>query len=59
MQGAFLLGVVIVLLYLWSTVNILREYERGVVFRLGRLMPNASGPGVVFIPSGRFTKWCV
>ena len=44
-----LLAIVIVLLYLWSTVNILKEYERGVVFRLGRLMPNAMGPGVVFI----------
>jgi regulator of protease activity HflC (stomatin/prohibitin superfamily) len=43
------LGIIIVLLYLWSTVNILKEYERGVVFRLGRLMPNAMGPGVVFI----------
>lgn len=44
-----LFGVVVVLLYLASTVNILREYERGVVFRLGRLVPQAAGPGVVFI----------
>ena len=29
----------VVLLYLWTTINILNEYERGVVFRLGRLMP--------------------
>ncbi len=43
------LGIIVVLFYLWSTVNILKEYERGVVFRLGRLMPNAMGPGVVFI----------
>ncbi len=42
-------GVVIVILYLWSTVNILKEYERGVVFRLGRLLPNAMGPGLIFI----------
>lgn len=48
-MGLELLGIVIVVLYLLSTVNILKEYERGVVFRLGRLQPNASGPGVVFI----------
>jgi regulator of protease activity HflC (stomatin/prohibitin superfamily) len=44
-----LVGVIIVILYFRSTVNILKEYERGVVFRLGRLMPKAMGPGVVFI----------
>jgi len=44
-----IIGVGIVLVYLWSAVNILREYERGVVFRLGRLVPEAKGPGIVFI----------
>jgi regulator of protease activity HflC (stomatin/prohibitin superfamily) len=43
------LGLGIVLFYLLSTVNILKEYERGVVFRLGRLQQQASGPGVVFV----------
>src|SRR5262245_13671851 len=43
------LGLAIVLLYLLSTVNILKEYERGVIFRLGRLQPEAAGPGVVFV----------
>jgi regulator of protease activity HflC (stomatin/prohibitin superfamily) len=38
-----------VILYLLSTINILNEYERGVVFRLGRLLPNAMGPGLIFI----------
>jgi regulator of protease activity HflC (stomatin/prohibitin superfamily) len=42
-------GVVIIVLYFWSTVNILKEYERGVVFRLGRLVPKAMGPGLIFI----------
>ena len=42
-------GVIIVLLYLWSTISILREYERGVIFRLGRLVPNAAGPGLIFV----------
>jgi len=49
MGSTLLLGIAIVILYVWSTVNILKEYERGVVFRLGRLVPEASGPGVVFI----------
>ena len=49
MQSTLMFGIVIVVVYLLSTVNILREYERGVVFRLGRLVPNAMGPGVVFI----------
>jgi regulator of protease activity HflC (stomatin/prohibitin superfamily) len=46
---ALLFGVAILLLYLWSTINILRDYERGVVFRLGRLLPEAKGPGLIFV----------
>jgi regulator of protease activity HflC (stomatin/prohibitin superfamily) len=45
----YLFGIAIVLLYIWSTINILKEYERAVVFRLGRLIPDARGPGLVFI----------
>jgi len=30
-------------------IKVLREYERGVVFRLGRLFPEPKGPGVVFL----------
>jgi regulator of protease activity HflC (stomatin/prohibitin superfamily) len=44
-----LFGIVIILLYLWSTISVLREYERAVVFRLGRLVPEAMGPGLIFI----------
>jgi regulator of protease activity HflC (stomatin/prohibitin superfamily) len=44
-----LLGIVIIVLYLWSAINILKEYERGVIFRLGRLVPNAMGPGLIFV----------
>ena len=42
-------AIIIVVLYLLSTINILKEYERAVVFRLGRLAKDALGPGVVFI----------
>jgi regulator of protease activity HflC (stomatin/prohibitin superfamily) len=47
MLGFF--AVVVVLLYLLSTINILKEYERAVVFRLGRLLPEAMGPGLILI----------
>lgn len=47
--SALIIPVIVILLYLLSTVNILKEYERGVVFRLGRLVPKAMGPGLVFI----------
>jgi regulator of protease activity HflC (stomatin/prohibitin superfamily) len=49
MESTLLIGFLIVLFYVWSTINILREYERGVMFRLGRLAPNAAGPGLIFV----------
>ena len=44
-------GIVILFAFflLKSWINILREYERAVVFRLGRLDPTPRGPGLVFI----------
>jgi regulator of protease activity HflC (stomatin/prohibitin superfamily) len=48
-NGVWVIPVVIILLYFWSTVNILKEYERAVVFRLGRLLPEAMGPGLIFV----------
>jgi regulator of protease activity HflC (stomatin/prohibitin superfamily) len=43
--------VVIVLLFLYASVKVAREYERGVIFRLGRLLPNPKGPGLfILIP---------
>lgn len=48
-RAALLFGVAILLLYFWSTINILKEYERGVLFRLGRLVPVAAGPGLMFV----------
>ncbi len=44
-----LIVVVIVALYLISSVKILAEYERGVVFRLGKLLPRPKGPGVILV----------
>jgi regulator of protease activity HflC (stomatin/prohibitin superfamily) len=36
-------------LYVISAVKVLREYERGIVFRLGRLFPTPKGPGLFFL----------
>src|SRR5258706_13518084 len=41
--------VVVVALYLISSIKILAEYERGLLSRLGRLLPTAKGPGVIFV----------
>jgi regulator of protease activity HflC (stomatin/prohibitin superfamily) len=41
-------AVVVVLYFLFSSIKILREYERGVVFRLGRLIAS-KGPGIIFL----------
>ena len=50
---AYLIAVIavliVVLLIVFASVNIAREYERGVVFRLGRLLPKPKGPGLYFI----------
>lgn len=37
------------LFWLLSCIKILREYERGVVFRLGRMLEKAKGPGLIFV----------
>jgi len=40
---------VLVILYLLNAIKILREYERGVVFRLGRVLSKPKGPGLIFV----------
>jgi regulator of protease activity HflC (stomatin/prohibitin superfamily) len=45
--------VIVAVLLLSTAVRVLREYERGVVFRLGRLLPGPKGPGLILlIPFG-------
>jgi len=41
--------VFLVFSWLFSCINILREYERGVIFRLGRVLPQPKGPGLIFV----------
>ena len=44
-----LILVVVIAFYLISSIQILAEYERGVIFRLGKLLPQPKGPGVIFV----------
>ena len=44
-----LIAVAIVLLYILNSIKILKEYERGVVFRLGRVRHDAMGPGIILV----------
>ena len=48
--GAIPLFVIVVIAFwLFASIKILNEYERAVVFRLGRLLPEAKGPGLTII----------
>src|ERR1700759_5274576 len=52
MSDLTLVGAVVLtvfLIWLFNCLNILREYERAVVFRLGRVLKKEKGPGVVLI----------
>lgn len=41
--------IALIVLYLLSAIKILREYERGVIFRLGRVLSKPKGPGLIFV----------
>jgi len=53
-----LILVLIVAVYLIASIKILAEYERGVIFRLGKLLPQPKGPGIilVFAPIDRIVR---
>ncbi len=44
-----LIPIVVIIIYLLSSIKILAEYERGVIFRLGRVLGKPKGPGVIFV----------
>ncbi len=50
--------ILIIVIYLMSSIKILAEYERGVIFRLGRVMAKPKGPGIilVFAPIDRIAR---
>jgi regulator of protease activity HflC (stomatin/prohibitin superfamily) len=39
----------VLILFLFAAVKVAREYERGVIFRLGRLLPEPKGPGLFLL----------
>jgi len=57
-QLIWVVPAMVVALYIFSSVKILREYERGVVFRLGRVLARPRGPGIalVFAPIDRMVR---
>ena len=44
-----LIFLAIIVLYLLNSIKILREYERGVIFRLGRALTTPKGPGIILV----------
>ena len=44
-----LIVAIVVAIYLFSSIHVLTEYERGVIFRLGKLLPQTKGPGVILV----------
>src|SRR5271156_3328399 len=44
-----LIVIAVVVLYLFNSIKILREYERGVIFRLGRVQLPPKGPGIILV----------
>ena len=44
-----LLIVLVIVFYAFSSIQVLAEYERGVIFRLGKLLPQPKGPGVILV----------
>jgi regulator of protease activity HflC (stomatin/prohibitin superfamily) len=53
-----LIPILVIIIYLISSIKILAEYERGVIFRLGRVLAQPKGPGVclVFAPIDRMVR---
>ena len=53
-----LIFLVLLVLYAISSIQILNEYERAVVFRLGKLLPQPKGPGIVLVfrPIDRYVR---
>ncbi len=49
MFDIWIIPVIVVAVYLISSIKILAEYERAVIFRLGRVLGTPKGPGVIFV----------
>jgi regulator of protease activity HflC (stomatin/prohibitin superfamily) len=49
MLPVYLFAAAVIVILLASAVRILKEYERGVIFRLGRVLGSPKGPGLIFL----------
>jgi regulator of protease activity HflC (stomatin/prohibitin superfamily) len=49
LNPVLLFGIVLLLIWLFNSINVLREYERGVIFRIGRLLAEPKGPGLIWV----------
>ena len=45
----YILAIILLIVFLSAAIKVLREYERGVIFRLGRVLERPKGPGIVII----------
>ena len=54
----FAIGILIFLIWFFNSVYVIKEWERGVVLRLGRMLPEAKGAGLrlVFFPIDKLTR---
>jgi regulator of protease activity HflC (stomatin/prohibitin superfamily) len=48
-SSPFLILALVLVVYLINSIKILAEYERGVIFRLGKLLARPKGPGLIFV----------
>ena len=55
--GGFI-GLILLAIFFLNWIKVLNEYERGVIFRLGKLLPYPKGPGLIFVfsPIDRMVK---
>src|SRR5438552_12740769 len=49
MLEPWMIAVAVFAFYLLSCINILKEWEKGVVLRLGRVLDQPKGPGIIFV----------
>jgi regulator of protease activity HflC (stomatin/prohibitin superfamily) len=49
MESFPIIVVGLIVLYILGSIKVLREYERGVIFRLGRVLPKPKGPGIILV----------
>ena len=48
-SGSMMIFIILAVFFLMSAIKILNEYERGVIFRLGRALDRAKGPGLIIL----------